>query len=97
MDSVMTNARSPNAKGRLAHWWIVPATGALVSATVTAIVVIWDWIENPGGIFRNEFGTNWKFVSDTAVSWFVPTLVYVAVIVSLSQLTWYFVSKFRRR
>lgn len=93
MDPVMTNTQSHTAKGTLRRWWIAPATGALVSAIVTVIVVIWEWIENPGGIFHSELGTNWQFVSDTAISWFVPTLVYVTVIVSVSQLAWHFVKK----
>jgi hypothetical protein len=91
----MTNASSQNAKGRFSHWWIGPVSGALVSATVTVIVVIWEWIENPGGIFRSELGTNWKHVSDTAISWFVPTFANVAVIVAVSQLVWHFVRKYR--
>ena len=74
-----------------------PVTGALVSATVTIVVVIWELIENPGGIFRSEFGTNWQFVYETAISWFVPTLVYVAVIVSVSQLAWHLLLKYRRK
>ena len=72
-------------------------TGTFVSATVTLIVVVWELIENPGGIFRNEHGTNWQFVFDTAISWFVPTLVYAAVIVSIAQLLWHFVKKYRDR
>jgi hypothetical protein len=80
---------------RSKRWWLGPVTGAVVSATVTAIVVAWEWIENPGGIFRSELGTNWQFVSDTAISWFVPTLVYVTVIVSVSQAAWHFVKRYQ--
>jgi hypothetical protein len=93
----MTNTLSHNAKGASTRWWLGPVTGAFVSATVTVIVVIWEWIENPGGIFRSELETNWQFISDTAISWFVPTFVYVAVIVSVSQLAWHFVKKYRGR
>lgn len=93
----MTNTRSPTAGSTSTNWWIGPVAGAFVSATVTVIVVVWEWIENPGGIFRSEIGTNWQFVYDTAISWFVPTLVYVAVIVSVSQFAWHFLKKYRGR
>jgi hypothetical protein len=69
------------------------AAGVVVSFAVTLIVVIWEWLENPGGIFHNDNGTNWEFVLDTAISWFVPTFVHVAVIASIAHLLW---SAFRR-
>ena len=71
--------------------------GGAVSAMVTAIVVVWEWVENPGGIFRTEIGTNWQFILDTAISWFVPTFVYVAVIVSVSQWAWHSVKRHKDR
>lgn len=93
LDSVMTNTQSHTGRGASRRWWIGPVTGTLVSAIVTVIVVVWEWIENPGGIFHSEHGTNWQFVSDTAISWFVPTLVYATVTVSVSQMAWHFVKK----
>lgn len=55
-------------------------TGILVSALVTLVVTVWEWIENPGGIFRGTEGTNWKFVLETASSWLVPTLVWATIV-----------------
>ena len=89
--------RSNTSKATPGYWWIGPAVGASVSSLVTLIVVIWEWLENPGGIFRNEAGTNWKFIFDTAISWFVPTFIYVAVIASALHLAWYFVKRYRGR
>jgi hypothetical protein len=60
--------------------------GGLVSLLVTAIVTAWDWIENPGGIFRDATGTNWQFIYDTAISWLFPTFLYVAVASSIIHL-----------
>ena len=90
----MSSTRSHDVKGTLTYWWTGPVAGVFVSTTVTVIVVIWEWIENPGGIFRSEHGTNWQFVIDTAISWFVPTLVHVAVTVSIAQLAWHFTKKY---
>ena len=73
---------------RASFLWFGITTGALVSAIVTLIVVIWEWLENPGGIFHDENGTNWGFVLDTATSWLVPTFIYVAVIAAISHLAW---------
>lgn len=77
------------------RWWLGLAVGALVSATVTVIVVVWEWLENPGGIFRSANGTNWGFVYDTAISWLVPTFIYVAVIASVLHLVWFGVGRHR--
>ncbi len=44
------------------------SAGSLVSLTMT----IADWLLNPGGLFRNEHGTDWLVVAETAVSWFWP-------------------------
>lgn len=79
------------------YWWLGPATGAIVSAIVTIIIVTWEWLENPGGIFRSELGTNWQFVFDTAVSWIVPTFIYVTVMTSITQVAWHFLKKYRDR
>ena len=79
---------------RAAFLWFGVAAGAAVSLAITIIVVVWEWLENPGGIFHNEDGTNWGFVLDTAVSWFVPTFIHVAVIASIVHLVW---SAIRRR
>jgi hypothetical protein len=62
--------------------------GALIAAGVTVIMVIWEWLENPGGIFRSENGTNWGFVFDTATSWFIPTFIYAAVVAFVAYSAW---------
>ncbi len=57
--------------------------GMLIATLVTAYVTIREWIENPGGIFHGVDGTRWKFVFDTAISWFWPVLlltVFVALV-----------------
>ena len=55
-------------------------TGALISALVTLVITIWEWIENPGGIFHGTEGTNWNFVFDTAISWLVPTFIWATAV-----------------
>jgi hypothetical protein len=84
----MTSTRSRLSVFTVKPWWLGLAVGTAVSATVTVIVVIWELLENPGGIFRNEFGTNWNFVADTAISWFVPTFVYAALAASGLHIAW---------
>ena len=78
------------------RWWLGLALGAAVSTVVTLVIVIWEWLENPGGIFHDESGTRWEFVLDTAVSWFVPTFLYVAVIASVLHLAWSGIKRLRR-
>ncbi len=57
-----------------------PVSGLVIAIVVTTVVTLWEWIENPGGIFRDDEGTRWNFVYDTAISWFLPTLGYGAFI-----------------
>ncbi len=78
-------------------WWLGLAAGVIVSTAVTLVITTWEWLENPGGIFRDETGTRWSFVADTAVSWFVPTFLYVAVIASAIHLAWRAVTKLNRK
>ncbi len=63
--------------------------GACVAVLVTLVVCVWEWIENPNGIFRNADGTNWQFMFDTAVSWIVPTFEGTALLAGLLHLTWF--------
>lgn len=92
----MTSSKSNTSTYAPASWWLGLAVGAAVSSVVTVIVVIWEWLENPGGIFRSAAGTNWRFVLDTAFSWFLPTFVYAAIIASAVHLAWSVVRKRRR-
>jgi hypothetical protein len=90
----MKDMRTRFLPPRATFLWFGIASGAVASLTITIVVVVWEWLENPGGIFHNENGTNWEFVLDTAISWFVPTFVYVAVMASIGHLVW---SAIRRR
>ena len=92
---MVTNKRSNTSAILPVFWWIGFAVGAASSVSVTVVVVIWEWVENPGGIFHGESGTNWPFVFDTAISWFIPTFVYVAIIVSISHLAWAALRRYR--
>lgn len=91
------NLQSRQRNGLLASWRLGPITGLAVSSAVTLFVVTWEWLENPGGIFRGHAGTNWGFVLDTAISWFVPVLLTVVAFVSTLQLAWWLVRKGWRR
>lgn len=62
--------------------------GGLVAAAVTLFITAWELIENPGGIFRNDAGTRWAFVYDTAISWFVPTFLWAFVCVAIARYLW---------
>lgn len=60
--------------------------GAAVAFSVTLVICVWEWIENPGGIFRGDDGTNWGVVFDTAISWLIPTFFYAVLVAWLVQL-----------
>tara|TARA_R110002073_G_C9392274_1_gene573848 strand:+ start:740 stop:1039 length:300 start_codon:yes stop_codon:yes gene_type:complete len=64
------------------------AVGAVVAILTSTVVSLWTWVENPGGIFRGEAGTNWQFVFETAWSWLIPTFMHTVVAVSVVHLLW---------
>ena len=69
--------------------------GSTVAITVALAVTIWEWIENPGGIFRGPEGTNWNFIADTALSWVTPTFFYATSIAYAAILFWFVVKTIR--
>ena len=77
-------------------WLFGLAAGAAIATLVTVIMCAWEWLENPGGIFRDASGTNWNFVYDTALSWFLPVFGWVAVIAALTHLAWSRLQKYRK-
>lgn len=60
-------------------WLFGLSVAAGLAILLSSIFTVWDWAENPGGIFRDIAGTNWRFVYETAASWFVPTFLYTLV------------------
>ena len=67
-----------------------------MAVIVTIIIVIWEWVENPGGIFRDASGTNWGFIFETAISWLMPTFGYVTLIAVLIHLAWFGIGWYRQ-
>jgi len=51
-----------------------------IALVLTLIVTLWDWLENPSQIFHGAEGTHWGVVAETALSWFLPTLLYAVLI-----------------
>jgi hypothetical protein len=79
------------------HFWLFGLfSGLVISLSVTLIIVIWELLENPNGLFRGINGINWDFVYDTAESWFIPTFIYVVLIASAAHLLMTLVKWFRQ-
>lgn len=57
------------------------ASGVIIGLCVAAAFTIADWKLNPGGIFHDAMGTQWRLVLETGLSWFLPVglLVFSAV------------------
>jgi H+/Cl- antiporter ClcA len=55
--------------------------GIIIGMVVSSVMTFQDWCLNPGGIFHSERqGTQWSFVWDTWISWFLPvTLTWVVI------------------
>ncbi|MBE7216007.1 hypothetical protein MK852_16595 [Shewanella benthica] len=69
------------------HFWSFGLlVGTLGAFLISAVITIWELIENPGEIFRNAQGVNWSFVFDTASSWFIPSFLYLGLSSAIAHL-----------
>lgn len=68
-------------------WSFGLAFGLFVASIVTLVITVWEWVENPGGIFYDGNSTQWSMLYDTAISWFVPTLLYAAIAATIGHLS----------
>lgn len=66
--------------------WLGLRRGGLASIALTSVMVVWEVVENPGGIFRNTAGIQCEFVSATANSWLLPTLAGFIPITAVGHL-----------
>ncbi len=74
-----------NDKQLIFHCCKIALIISLVIAFVMALIMsIWNWFENPNGIFHNNIETNWSFVYETFISRFTPALIYSFVLISMS-------------
>ena len=69
------------------YWVSAILFGGAVGIIVASVISFLDWRLNPSGIFHSDLGTNWRFVWDTWISWFVPVFV-VGSAVSVPVLFW---------
>ncbi len=76
-----------NFQGVLRRFWAFGLlAGLLTSVVITAVFTTLDWIRNYGELFRDETGTHWNIVFETATSWALPTFLYVTVIAAVFHL-----------
>lgn len=81
-------------KKKTRPWKLVLLDGAAVGLALAAIMTFSDWRTNPGGVFHDASGTNWRAVIETALSWFVPTAGVVGILSALRQ---YFASRRKQK
>lgn len=61
------------------QWSLTVGTCAalFVSVVMTAV----NWRINPSGLFHGEGGTSWGIVLETVVSWFLPAIPILTLLV----------------
>ena len=74
----------------LASSYVDLKLGSVVGTLKAALFTIWDWIENPRGIFRGSDGTSWLIVLETGLSWFLPTFLIVGAGTLVIRIIWLF-------
>jgi len=78
----------PAGRGLARSLFVGLLAGAAVAVSVTLVATVWDWWENPAGLFRNADGTRWDIVAETAWSWLVPAFVYAATLSAVLHAAW---------
>jgi len=79
----------------LHSYYLALRLGSVVGTLIAALFALWDWIENPGGIFSGPDGTSWSVVFETGLSWFVPTFLIVGGGVLAIRIVWLFLFRGR--
>ncbi len=69
------------------HWVYAILLGATVGLVVASVMSFLAWRLNPSDIFHSDLGTNWQFVWDTWISWFIPVFAAGSA-VSVPALIW---------
>ena len=70
---------------RAKNWIIGILIGITIGMVVSSAMTYQDWCLNPGGIFHSESqGTQWSFVWDTWISWFLPVTLAGAITASVA-------------
>jgi ABC-type dipeptide/oligopeptide/nickel transport system permease component len=68
-----------------------------LSTVITAVATEWDWLKNPNAVYRDDAGTNWQAVFDTAISWFLPSLVTTFVLFACTAIGFHLLRNFLRK
>lgn len=69
------------------YWVYAMMLGATAGFIAASVMAFLGWRVNPGGIYYSDLGTNWRFVWDTWISWFVPVFL-VGSAISVPTLFW---------
>lgn len=56
---------------------------AIAGVTLATAMTVADWWKNPAGVFHGGTGTNWGFVWQTWISWFLPAGLMAGVAAAL--------------
>jgi hypothetical protein len=70
---------APRHSMKKEYWLYSVAVGSIAALIVAGTMTFVDWRLNPGGLFRDERGTNWQVTAETAASWFFPVAAVVGV------------------
>jgi hypothetical protein len=66
--------------------------GFIAAAIISSVMTYLDWRQNPAGLFRDTHKTDWTglfrdthetdwtIVAETALSWFAPALIVLAIL-----------------
>jgi hypothetical protein len=60
-------------------------SGGLLTAVAMSFL---DWLDNPSGLFRDDGGTRWNIVAETAMSWFWPVTLAIFGAAFVLHLLW---------
>ncbi|WP_394200229.1 hypothetical protein [Shewanella waksmanii] len=70
------------------HFWSFGiAFGLITASVISSLVTLWEWLQNPGGVFYAGGTTQWDNVLATFTSWFMPTFFYAGLAAAIGHLS----------
>lgn len=65
-------------------WLFSLLAGCIGAIAITFIVLAWEFLENPGGIYHDHYQIHWPIIYETATSWLLEAFIVFTLISAIT-------------
>ncbi|MAG75787.1 MAG: hypothetical protein CL811_03410 [Colwelliaceae bacterium] len=65
-------------------WLFSLLAGSIGAIAITSIVLAWEFLENPGGLYHDHRQIHWPIVYETAISWLLEAFIVFTLISAIT-------------